>query len=161
MKKYISILIVIVITLSGCKNKADEKSIILSPTDILSQGDIKEYIDFTPVLEESETTNSKTVKFKNSTAGASDIIEVTVYSEKENFSKTDIEDRFKFYKEKTIQYNSLIPAEGLEAECFIAIPSIYILKDGYMVVITAGSGGEDAQINLLRSLAEVAIKNIK
>ncbi len=160
MKKYIISLFIIILSLSGCGKNVDEKPVILSPSDILSAEDIKDYVDFTPVLEESETEISKTLKYKNETVGSSDIVEVTVYSESEAISKSQIEEKFNFYKTKNTEYKSIVPVEGVEAQCFIAIPSVYILKDSYLVIISAGSGGEDAQINLLRGLSDIAIKNM-
>ena len=99
-------------------------------------------------------------RFFLATLGVSDLVEVTVYSENDAISKSEIEEKFNFYKTKNKEYKSIIPVEGVEADCFIAIPSVYILKDGYMVIISAGSGGEDAQINLLRGLTDIAIKNM-
>ena len=92
MKKYIAILFIIILTFSGCKNDGEDKPHIPTPTDVLSTSDIKEYIDFEPVAEKSETENSKTVKYKNQTPGISDIVEVTVYSENKNISKAEIEE---------------------------------------------------------------------
>lgn len=161
MKKYIAILFIIILTFSGCKNDGEDKPHIPTPTDVLSTSDIKEYIDFEPVAEKSETENSKTVKYKNQTPGISDIVEVTVYSENKNISKAEIEEKFRFIKDKSTEYGSIIPVDSKDAECFIKIPSAYILKDGNLVVISAGSGGEEEQVNLLRELLAVAIKNIK
>ena len=160
MKKYIILLFIIILTLSGCGDKPNDNKKVFSPVDILSKEDIKDFIDFEPITEESETEISKTVKYKNSTLGVSDIVEVTVYSENDAISESEIEEKFNFYKTKNVEYKSLIPVEGVEADCFIAIPSAFILKDGYLVIISAGSGGEDAQINLLRGLSDIAIKNM-
>ncbi len=160
MKKYTILLFIIILTLFGCGDKPEENKKVFSPADILSKEDIKDFIDFEPVIEETETTVSKTLKYKNATLGVSDLVEVTVYSENDAISKSEIEEKFNFYKTKNKEYKSIIPVEGVEADCFIAIPSAYILKDGYLVIISAGSGGEDAQINLLRGLTDIAIKNM-
>lgn len=160
MKRYILFLLISILCLSGCKESKEEAPRIFTPADILSAEDIKDYINFEPVCEESQTDEAKIIKYKNSTPGSSDIVEVKVFIENDFISNSQIEEKFNFYKNKNKEFESLIPIDGMDAECFIAIPSSYILKDGYMVVISAGSGGEDAQINLLRSLTEIAIKNM-
>lgn len=157
MKKLFLSVCLLVLVLSGCGKAEDEE---FKATDILSEEEVAEFIDYKPVVEERRTRLLKSVKYKNPEIGKSDIVEVLVYPENQKMTRDDIKAQFEEQKKRNIEYDNLIDVEGIDADVFIAIPSVHIYKNGYYAVISAGSGGAEKQIDLLERIAEVAVQNI-
>lgn len=158
MKRLFFVICIFILSVSGCRSEI--KDTPLKASDFLSAEEASSYIGYSPVAEEKDTRLCKSVKYKNSTVGEGDIVEVLVYPPNEKKSVDDIKSDYEYQKQKNTEYGSYIQVDGIDAEIFIAIPSVHIYKNGYYVVVTAGSGGEEEQINLLKSLAGIVVGHL-
>ena len=151
------IAILLLLTLTACKKT--EEAVEVTAKTVLPQNEISVIIGYTPKEEEKLTRVCKEITYKNETRGASDIVNVKVYPPNTKNSPDYLKKLYDEQKKKCEQYSSLV--ETGADNSFIAFPSVYLYKNGYYVVITAGSGGDDAQIEMLKKLAEIADKNIE
>lgn len=150
------IAILLLLTLTAC-NKAEE-AVEVTAKNVLPQNEISDIIGYVPQEEEKLTRVCKEITYRNETRGASDIVNVKVYTPNTKNSPDDLKKLYDEQKKRYEQYSSLI--ETGADNSFIAFPSVYLYKNGYYVIITAGSGGDDMQIAMLKKLAEIADKNI-
>lgn len=155
MKK-ILIAILLLLAFSGCK-KAEEP-VEVTAKNILPQAEISDIIGYVPQEEEKITRSCKEITYRGETKGANDIVNVKVYPPNERNSREDLKKKYDDQKKKYEKYSSVV--ETGADDSFIAFPCIYLYKNGYYVIITAGSGAEDAQVAMLKNLAQVAEKNI-
>lgn len=142
--------------LCGCSKEKKE----LSAADFLSAEEVAQFVDFEPVSEEENTRLCKSITYMNEKVGASDPVKVEVYPYNQKYDKSDIKAQFEAEKAKYEEYSAAETVEGLGAEAFVAIPSIHMYKNGYYLVITAGSGTGEHRKQLLESLGKVAAEHL-
>lgn len=94
--------------------------------------------------------------YRGEPIGSADTVKIQIEQYSASVSKESIKQ--KFDKDKSLR-PSAEDVEGM-TDCFIAFPSAYYYKDGYYVKITAGSGSDDKQKSLLKSLISTAAKNL-
>lgn len=106
----------------------------------------------------SETDGAKSVLYRSEPIGKHDVVRVTLYQFSDQVTKDDVSN--KFYEVKDSRPSAeVIPSVGDDA--FLAYPSVHVYKDGRYVQITAGSGADDSQHELLVSLAKTAAGNME
>ncbi len=156
MKKIVIVISLLLVLLTGCGKKAKYDT----ASDFLPPEEVSKFLWYEPVLEEKTTRLEKKVTYKNEIAGSGDIVKLSVYPPNTKYTARNIHEQFNSEKKRNEEYQTLISAEDLDTEAFIAIPSIHLYKNGHYAVITAGSGGGDEQIKLLKELANIVIYNL-
>lgn len=157
MKRIFIVISLLMLLLSGCGK--DQKTYDIA-ADFLSLEEVSGFLGYTPVMEEENTRLQKKVTYKNETKGDGDIIRLSIYPPNTKYSADDIKAQFDAEKKKNEEYKSLIEFEEADAEAFISIPSAHIYKNGHYAVVTAGSGGEEEQINLLKTISQIVIGHL-
>lgn len=161
MKKILFIICAFALLFSGCSSKEIKKAeIIASATEFLSADEAAQYIGYEPIVIENNTKTAKSAKFKNAVAGQGDIAEISVCVPNERKTAEEVKKDFTDTRQRCEEFGTIVQTDGIDAEVFISIPSIHLYKNGCYVVITAGSGGGEEQINLLKNLAAVAVGHI-
>ena len=159
MKKLFIIICILIFICTGCSKEEPKKTEeqTFSAGDFLSAEEVSAQVGYTPVAEEENTRSQKTITYKNAVAGQGDIVRIEVYPQNQKHTKEEIKAQFEKQKSKNEEYKTLIQADDLGIEAFIAIPSVHMYKNGYYIVVTAGSGGGDEQIALLKNFAQIVV----
>lgn len=159
MKRIIYIIVAfgMLLTLVSCGKKngmESENNVNLTAESIITAENVKEIVTY-ETSATTENTHSKSVVRYDSVPRGQDPVIVELYSDKENASK--VYDEFKKRKEKRPKAQDVT---DLGVEAYIAYPSVNLYRDGYRIVITAGSGADEAQSEILKKAAEIAVKNL-
>lgn len=157
MKRILIIISLFMMLLAGCGNGGKKYDTAL---DFLSIEEASNILGYTPLAEEENTRLEKRVTYKNENKGEGDIIRVSIYPPNTKYSADDIKQQFNSEKKRNEDYKTLIEVEEADADVFISIPSVHIYKNGHYAVITAGAGGDDKQINLLKDLSRIVIGHL-
>lgn len=105
----------------------------------------------------TDADGTKTVLYRPEPLGSADTVKVCVKQYSTSVSKDSI--RSEFDDDRAARSDTeTIDATGIDV--YIALPSIRMYYDGYYITITAGSGSNDAQKDLLVSLAQTAAANL-
>lgn len=131
----------------------------LNPSDVLTADNLSMLVTYPLICNViSDTPESKTLLCQSDPAGNDPIrIDVEQYSEKT--AKSDIAAKYNSDKAKRSSAEDIELESGFEG--YIAYPYVKIYHDGYYITVTAGSGNDDEQKQLLTEIAAVAVKNIK
>lgn len=131
----------------------------LNPSDVLTADNLSLLVTYPLICNViSDTPESKTLLCQSDPIGNDPIrIDVEQYSEK--VAKSDIAAKYNSDKAKRSSAEDIVLENGFEG--YIAYPYVKIYHDGYYVTVTAGSGNNDEQKQLLTEIAAVAVKNIK
>lgn len=133
---------------------------IVSPTDILPANEIAEFVNYEPVLdgEITDQDHTKTAVYVSNPRGQSDSVTVKVTQFGGNFTKDDVWNR---YDSARVKRSSAELISGIGSDAYIAFPSIHIYDRGCEITISAGSGSDTGQANLLKRLGERAVMNFE
>ncbi len=155
MKKLLLVFLMILLT-AGCTKSAKE----IVASDFLSLEEAGKYLEYLPVEEVNNTRLCKSVTYKNEKIGQGDTVKVDVYPFNGKYDKSEIKAQFEAEKKRNddLARTVAVDIEGVDA--FIAIPSCHMYKNGYYIVITAGSGAGEHQVSLLKNYAETVSKNL-
>lgn len=131
----------------------------LNPSEVLTADNLSLLVTYPLICSTIlDTPESKTLLCQSEPIGNDPIrIDIEQYSEK--VAKSDIAAKYNSDKAKRSSAEALVLEDGFEG--YIAYPYVKIYHDGYYVTVTAGSGNDDAQKQLLTEIAAVAVKNIK
>ena len=113
--------------------------------DLFTKEEATEFLGYEPIQSYEDGIIKSTVRYDSQPIGKDPVI-VELYAESEQKSASDIYDEFK--RKHSLRADSVEVTE-YDSEAFIAYPSVNIYKDGYMAVVTAGSGADDAQKEIL------------
>lgn len=129
----------------------------IAPEKVLTLENVSGVVSYTPVQETKKTSKGATVLYRSEPVGQGDVVQVDVYQPSTRVTEEEIRKLFDEEKEKRPKAEEVA---DLGVEAFIAIPSIHMMKGGYYVKITAGSGGGDEQKSLLKTMAQTALGNL-
>ena len=145
----------------GLFSKATPSPIpVIDPSTLITAEDVAAATGYWPVLE------GGTVKYDGNTATAlyvsdpigQDPIEITVHQHNEEVPVVNV---WYDYDLDHAYRTSAETVENLGENAYIAFPSINIYDRGCYVRITAGSGSDENQRNLLLNLAYIAIPRLE
>ena len=165
MKKYIYYFAVFAIVLiSACTSgekgeKAPEKinyESTLTAEQLFTVEEAKSLVSYEPVTSSENTRQKSILRFDSDPIGQDPII-VELYAFNGARSIASVYEEFKQKKEKRPKAE---PVEDFGAEAYIAYPSINLYRDGYMIVVTAGSGADEAQKELLINAGRIAVGHL-
>lgn len=132
----------------------------LMPADILTSDNLNSIITYSPVCDTLKSEESeKSILYRSEPIGAGDTVMVEVYQYTDSVSKETVKAKYDADKAARSSAEDIQLEEGYEG--FIAFPKVSVYHDGYYVTITAGSGSDDAQKQLLTSTAGMAVENLK
>lgn len=137
--------------------KQDTKKDVLTADMLLTSDDVKSLVTYEPAVTMNNTAFKTSVRYDSDPVGKSDPVIVELYAPNEYKSAADIKFEFSTKKEKRPKSKDV---EDLGLEAYIAYPSLNMYRDGYMVVVTAGSGSGDEQDQLLKSAGTIAAKHL-
>ncbi len=155
MKKYISLILSLIILLSSCSDGKKELKSTIYPSELLTSEQIAPYIGYTPVMSEERSRRVSTALFVSDPIGQGDIVEVKLFQKNQLQSAQKVKENFD--KIRNMRSDAFI-IDSLGVESFIAYPSIHYYIDGYHIQITAGSGSDNLQKALLMNLAKLSLE---
>lgn len=133
---------------------------VVSPTDVLAVSDVAEFVGYEVVADGDiiDDGESKSVVYVSSPKGAKDSVSVKVVQFSDTLSKDEIWNR---YENGRVKRSSAEFVEGLGTDAYIAFPSVHIYDRGCEIIISAGSGSDDEQKELLKRIGERAVMNFQ
>ncbi len=128
----------------------------IDPASLVTVDDVVINAGYTPVLEPSETKregNVATVMYRSEPIGWNDpvIVKVTQFT-----NEIGYETIFGQYEAAKAMRTDAELIPGIGQEAYIAFPTIHVYNRGCLIEITAGSGSDDTQKNMLKNLAIAA-----
>lgn len=167
MKKVLFTLISAVVTLCVCAcsapfSKPQPTPVPdIDPAMLITAQDVAAYAGYTPVTEPSGTGrngNIAEVLYRSEPLGQYDNVKVKITQ----FTDTiDYQMLFEQYEQEKARRTSAELIPGIGQEAYIAYPTIHVYDKGCLIDITAGSGADEIQKNLLTSLAAVAASRVE
>lgn len=171
MKKSIIALIstiLITMLISSCGGNKDEqvnKDITLpqiDPISLLPANDVYTALDFAyvPVVDGGVVVNegnTSSAVYVSDPKGEHDSIEISVTQKTDTITADTIK---AYYNESMQKRADAMTVSNLGEIAYIAYPSIYVYDNGCIIKITAGSGDDVNQQNLLIKLATTAVGNL-
>lgn len=134
----------------------------LDPTAILSTDNVYEGInyEYVPVIDGSVVTNgnSKSVVYVSNPKGLGDSVTVKITQYNESTSIDQVYQQFAAAKAKRYEITEVTE---LGETAYIAYPTIHIYDRGCIIEVTAGSGSDETQQQLLLNLARTAVANFE
>lgn len=128
----------------------------IDPSALVTVEDVAAKAGYTPVIEPSGTSrenNIGEVLYRSEPIGQNDTVSVKLTQFTEDI---DYQVLFEQYEQQKARRASAELVEGIGQEAYIAFPSIHVFDRGCIIEITAGSGANDAQKELLKDLAITA-----
>lgn len=128
----------------------------IDPASLITADDVAAIAGYVPVVEPSGTTregNVGSVLYRSEPIGQQDTVNVKITQ----FTDTiDYQQLFEEYEQGKAKRPSAELVGGIGQEAYIAFPTIHVYDRGCIIEITAGSGANDTQKNLLQGLAITA-----
>ncbi len=133
---------------------------VVDPSAIITAEDVAAATGYTPVLDGGAVKyegNTATAFYRSEPVGQ-DPVEISVQQYNE---QTPVENVWFDYDTNRAYRSSAEEIADLGETAFIAFPSINIYDRGCYICITAGSGSDDNQRNLLLNLANIAVPRLE
>lgn len=133
----------------------------INPANIITSEDVASIAGYTPVVDEKETKregNVATVMYRSEPIGKNDPVEVKITQFNNTIGYEQIYAQYEKAKEMRTSAENI---ESLGQESYIAIPTIHVYDRGCLVEITAGSGGDEEQKEMLKKLGMTAAGRIE
>lgn len=163
MKKLLFLTLIICMGLfSSCKEE-EEKRPMLLPTDVISLSNAQETVghEYTLIMKDDavkQDGNHLSVTYLAEPLGSGDNVSIDLYIQDENHDENSVKNKFEASRNKRSDF---IQVEGLGDDAYIAYPTLHLYSNGVYTAITAGSGSNDAQSELLINLGKIAQSNIE
>lgn len=161
MKKILCVFAVLMLIFSvGCSNEKDSSTSVksgLTAQMLMTPEDVSGLVDYEMTANAEETYLKSSVTYTSNPLGKDPVI-VELYSYNGKNSVAAIHDMFKEKREKRPNSQDI---SDYDMDCFISYPSINLYCDGYMVVVTAGSGADEVQAELLKNFGAIAAEHLK
>lgn len=151
--------------LSGCgerSSNADIKEPVIvqvEPTDVMPIETAESIVGYALVAEDTEISENgaKSVLYRTEPIGQADIVKVEVRQYSDSITKEEIYSEYITAKDKRSDAEAV---DVFDTEAYVAYPSIHMYYEGYIISITAGSGSDEGQQNMLISFASAALGNL-
>lgn len=134
----------------------------IDPTVILTTDNVYEGInyEYVPVLDGNVISegNSKEAVYVSNPKGLGDSVAVKITQYTESISIDQVYQEFAAAKAKR---TDIIEVTELGETAYIAYPTLHVYDRGCIIEVTAGSGSDDDQINMLLNLGKKAIANFE
>lgn len=133
---------------------------VVEPSNLLSADEVKEYVNYDVTVDEESTekTGAKSVVYVSNPKGKENSVTVKIIQFSDKLSKDDVWGQ---YDNGRIKRSSAKTVEGLGSDAYIAYPSIHVYDRGCEIIISAGSGSDQTQEDLLKRMAERAVMNFE
>ncbi len=150
------LIIVVAGTISGFKRR---KIDLIMPDELIT------YEDAQALAEGYKLNDGEVKKFGNrleteylsDPIGSGDNIKVELVYYSDEYPKSAVENFYDSDRDRLLVYEDLT---DIGQKAFIAFPSAFIYDSGFYVKITAGSGSNDAQGEVLKSLSKTAAERL-
>ncbi|MCD8391142.1 MAG: hypothetical protein LUD03_04810 [Firmicutes bacterium] len=127
----------------------------IDPSEILTLDDVAAYVDYELVSDGvMRDGNTASVLYRTEPIGMADTVEIKITQYNESVSADDVWNEYAVGKAARTTAEDI--AE-LGESAYIAFPSINIYDRGCYIKITAGSGSDEGQRNMLLNLAYAAV----
>ncbi len=160
---YFVLAAVMSISLAACSGKENPENTAavtkgepLTADKLITAEDVRELVLYEPTATAENTHSKSTVRYDSNPIGQDPVI-AELYSANAQKSVAAVYEDFKARKDKRPK---AVDVADFGIDAYIAYPSINLYRDGYMVVITAGSGADDAQAELLKKAAGIAAAHL-
>ncbi|MDY3928626.1 MAG: hypothetical protein SOZ34_04590 [Clostridia bacterium] len=159
MKKFIPLFICICIFLASCgkKDKIEPRDTVY-PSDLVTVEELAPFIGYTPVMSETRSRRVSDAVFVSDPIGKEDIVEIKVRQKNGLQSESEVKEYFDECKK--MRSDAFDVQLDNTVEAFIAYPTLHYYINGYHVEITAGSGSDDLQKNLLQNIANITLEKL-
>lgn len=153
MYKFIICITAAVMLLSACGQEAYEKE-EFNAKALLDEAEAAELLGYEAVQSYESGYTKTTVRYDSDPIGKDPII-VELYSPKDKN-----EDIYNKFETRHSLRDDSEDISDYDAEAFLAYPSVNIYKNGYMAIVTAGSGSDEEQKQLLHKVGSVVSENL-
>ena len=157
-KLLIIVLAVVLVTgtLLGFKRKKVE---LINPDEIITLNEASEIAQGYTLKqgEVKKTGNKLSVIYNADPLGSGDNIQIELVYYSDEYPRSSVEELFKSEHQKLMVYEEV---SDMGEQAFISFPSIHIYEKGFYLKITGGSGNDTTQASVLKSLGQVAMKNM-
>ena len=159
-----SIIITMMLSSCGGEEPVKQEEITLpklDPVSILPANDVYTALDYAyvPVVDGGVIVNegnTSTAVYVSEPKGQFDSVEISVTQKTDTISADTVK---AYYNESMQKRADAVLVSNLGEIAYIAFPSIYVYDSGCIIKITAGSGADAGQQNLLVKLATTAMTN--
>ncbi len=162
MKKIFLILICVITAFSVCACGGSTEPIPdINPSELITTDELAAMIGYQPMLDGGAVKQDdvfKSAMYVSDPVGQGDPVEIRIYQYNE---ATPIENVWYSYDTARASRESAEEVAELGESAYIAFPSINIYDRGCYIRITAGSGNDDNQKNLLMSIAKTVVANFE
>lgn len=147
-------LAVLALCLGACGKPAPEPIPDIEPSVLINEQDIAAIAGYVPVAEPSARNgNIAEIYYRSEPRGQFDPVTVKITQFTDDI---DYQMLFEQYEQEKAKRPSAELIPGIGQEAYIAYPSIHVYNKGCIIDITAGSGSDENQKNLLMTLATTA-----
>lgn len=152
---------VLSISMSACDKTKEPEVEKLAPDRVITAEKVTAITGIEMQMDEAGVTtigNASSVTYVSEPAYSGDPVTVKI----EQFSDSlDVQQVWKDYELNRIPRESdLEHVEGIGEDCYIAFPYINVYNRGCYIRISAGSGNDDQQRELLKTLATIAVGEV-
>ena len=134
----------------------------LDPTAILTSDNVYEGInyEYVPVIDGGIKTegNTKSAVYVSDPKGIGDSVEIKITQYSDAVTIDQVYQQFAAAKAKRYDITEVTE---LGETAYIAYPTIHVYDRGCIIEVTAGSGSDETQQQLLVNLAKVAVANFE
>lgn len=155
---------VMVITTASCgKNRVKDISEIerISPDNLITAESVSAITGVTMKIDDNGVTNdgsARSVTYVPSPVGSADPVTIRIEQFSETLTTSQV---WADYENSRIRRKDMEFIEGIGQDCYIAYPYINVYDRGCFIRISAGSGDNDEQKELLMSLASAAAVEVE
>lgn len=131
----------------------------LNPSDVLTADNLSLLVTYPLICNIVSDTPTHKILMCMSDPVGNDPIEIDVQQYSNDLPKSNIKSKYDSDRAMRSSAEDIALDGGFEG--YIAYPYVKIYYDGYYITITAGSGNDDEQKQLLMQIASVAVNNLK
>lgn len=161
MRKIFALLLTMAVSISvascgGSKVKDISEIERISPENLINAENVSAITGITMKMSEDGVTNdgsARSVTYVAEPVGSADPVTIRIEQFSESLTTTQV---WTDYENSRIRREDMEFIQGIGQDCYIAYPYINVYDRGCFIRISAGSGDNDEQKELLKSLAVAA-----